>query len=103
MRENLRDRDIFLPRRAEFRPIAGDRGLIIEKPVRNRARHQETKDRLAARIDADERIRRPRCFLCFVRVAAADIDHRLAANDDGEGGAELQPLFEILRERLACG
>ena len=21
----------------------------------------------------------------------------------GEGGAELQPLFEILRERLACG
>jgi len=101
MRQHLRDRDAFLPRSSEFRPVLRHRRVVIEASGGNFTRDQERNNSLAAGIDAGERIFRPRRLLGSVRITAANVGDQFAIADNGKTGAEFCSVLEILNERIA--
>ena len=100
VRQHLRQRDVFLAVRREIRPEIRDRRVVVEPPLAHRAGDKEGDDELAARIEAGQRIVRPRMLTLAVGEAANQVDDAGAFDEDRKTRAEFKAFGEVLRESV---
>ena len=105
VRHDMADEDAALAGAGEFRPVARDGGIEIERAALDQLQHAGRHQALCAGIDHLQRVRRP--GPARRRAAAPDIDDRLPAMGRGESGAEIaadgEVAREFLRDRLETG
>ena len=83
---------------AELGPIVGDGRVEVELLTVVQHEGDEERHGLGGGPDVGERVAFPRPRLVLVGPAAPDVDHRLAVEEDGNGGAEVGSAVELIGE-----
>ena len=95
----MADREAALAGRRELGPHRGDRVVEPEPALVDEPQEQEAQQALAGRVEAADRVGRPRPRPAGVGPPADEVDDRLAADGHADGGADLAPLGEVVDER----
>ncbi len=99
VREEVAYEDVLLARGGELRPVHGHRGVQVEQaPVGEDVGAQGHRP-LRRRPHVDQRVPLPGAGPGRVGPAAPQVGHGLAADGDGDRGAQFAPVPEVLLER----
>src|SRR5262245_44986911 len=102
-REEIAHRQARLVRLRELGPVAGDRSVQLEEPHVDQAERADGTDRLADRVEIDDRVALPAPRQRRIGVAAPEIDDRAAVDVDRERRAHLEARPERLGKGVAYG
>ena len=103
MRQQVAHRQARLARLGELGPVAGDRRVQIEQPGVDQAEGADRADRLADRVEIDDRVALPAPRPRRIGVAAPEIDDGPAVDVDRERRAHLEARHERLGKGVAHG
>ena len=81
VRQHVPDQHSLLACRCELRPVPGHRGVRVQQPAVHQDQRAQRGHRLGHREDVDDRVALPGSGVVCVRVAAPDVDHRLARDE----------------------
>ena len=87
----------------EVGPVVGDSAVDFELAALGQSPGKDGADGLADRVAADDRVLGPGFRVFGVGPAAVDVDDEFAVEGDGEGGAGLGAVDEVLLELLPDG
>src|SRR6185312_8604732 len=88
--------DLLLAVLAELRPELCHRGIDVELAAARQHMRAERGRTLGAGKDDADRVARPRLAGLGIGKAAPQVDHRLAADRQADGGAQLAALRKVL-------
>ena len=97
----LPHRDGAFALRGELRPVAGDRRVEVELTPVGEDERAQRGDRLRRREALHDRVGPERAGVRAVEVAAPQVHHGLAVDEDRDGGADVLTGVEVVPERRA--
>ena len=99
--ERVAQRGPLLALGGELRPDGGDRIVQRDAPGIDQLQCQQGYERLADRVEVDQRVELPRRVGSPIGPAARQVDHGVAVDHDAYRCAHLTALGEVARELLA--
>ena len=100
VREQPADRDRLLAEPPEFRPVGRDRRVDVQLTAVREQVSADCRHAFGRRVDVDDRVAFPRPIALGVRVAAPEVDDRLAVDAHRHGCSPLAVLLEVVGEGL---
>jgi hypothetical protein len=96
--EQVADEHPLLPGGRELGPVRCYRLVDVEPTVAGQEVRRQGRDALGRRHGDADGVLVPRAIVLRIGVAAPEVDHRLAADGDGDRRPQLAPLREVALE-----